>query len=910
VTGHGAAAARHGLVGRRAEAERIESWLADVPHGVRGLVIRGEPGIGKTALWRRTLATWEDRGWRVRVARPAEEELTLSMSALADLLERDLGPERGSDPIADGRAVLDVLREDARRGPLLVAIDDLQWLDAASARALRYALRRLDAEPVGVLATMRTTAEHADPLDLTGQWSPARVETVDLGPMTATETRLIVGEVLPTVAPRLLRRLHDASGGNPMFALELARSLRDAGQGRSSVDDVRLPGSLRSAIRSRLSTVPDPVVPLLEAVSALGRTTMSDLSDILPDRDVEDLVLTAERHAILTVADDLEVRFSHAMIGTVVYEGMHPLTRRRVHARLAAHTADTDLRIRHRGLAADAPDRDLAAELAAAAERASLRGEVGLAVELADLSWRLTPEADGQARDLLTPALVRYLAAAGEMARALELADGLVARLPEGAARARAHVVRAQLEDDDVEAGEAHLLQALADAGDDLPLRGQVLDQLGWLRGIFRGDLPEGVAFAREALRIAESCGDAEFEMSAAAGLSNLETLAGSPRPDLMARAVALEDRVGRPPLWSGPRVLWAEQLLWEGDLARARGLLVAAVADADRRGHERWRPYSLYDLAAVEGAAGNLLLADDLLRQAIESARDCEDAHVESWIFYRLALVATWLGRTEEARSAARRRIDAATRGGQRPGVARARSVLGLLALSEGVPSVAADELLTAVRALEEMGFAHPGAIPAVPDAIEALTLAGELTTAEELLAVLAAQAATVGSRWVDAAVVRARGTIALGRGRPEAAGTLTEAAATFDDLGCRPDAARAVLLCGRAHLRAGKRTAAADSLARARGAFVGMGAELWARRAEEELDRVAPGRASGALTPTERRVAVLVADGRRNKEIAQELFMSVATVEAHLTRMFRKLGIGSRNELTRLVATGEVAT
>jgi tetratricopeptide (TPR) repeat protein len=308
------------------------------------------------------------------------------------------------------------------------------------------------------------------------------------------------------------------------------------------------------------------------------------------------------------------------------------------------------------------------------------------------------------------------------MGRALALADGLEDGLTTRPARAEALVRRAQLEDEDVEAGEALLVRALEDAGGDELLRGRVLDQLGWLRGVFRGDLSAGIACARQALAVAESLGDREFEMSAAAGLSNMETLAGTPRPDLMARAVEIEGEIGRPALWVGPRVLLAEQLLWAGDLPGARALLEVAEAEAARSSNERWGPYGLYDLAAVESAAGNLAEADAFLGRAIEAARDSEDAHVESWIFYRLALVATWLGRAGDAREAAGRRLDVAGRRGERPGIARARSVLGLLALSEGDAGAAARELAEAARLLAEMGFAHPGAVPALPDGIEAL--------------------------------------------------------------------------------------------------------------------------------------------------------------------------------------------
>jgi DNA-binding CsgD family transcriptional regulator len=165
------------------------------------------------------------------------------------------------------------------------------------------------------------------------------------------------------------------------------------------------------------------------------------------------------------------------------------------------------------------------------------------------------------------------------------------------------------------------------------------------------------------------------------------------------------------------------------------------------------------------------------------------------------------------------------------------------------------------------------------------------------------------VSSDWARAAAQRARGALMLVRGRAEpAAGTLARAAAVLDRLGHRPDAARALHLQGRALLRAGQRAQAAEALAAARDRFVTLGAPLWEARAAEELERAAPGRASGTLTPAERRIAALVADGKRNREISQTLFMSVATVEAHLTRTYRKLGIRSRSELARRVTEGDL--
>ncbi len=171
------------------------------------------------------------------------------------------------------------------------------------------------------------------------------------------------------------------------------------------------------------------------------------------------------------------------------------------------------------------------------------------------------------------------------------------------------------------------------------------------------------------------------------------------------------------------------------------------------------------------------------------------------------------------------------------------------------------------------------------------------------ELAAELDGHAAAIGQPWVDAAASRGRGLAALAAGDDAACELLGDAAHAFDELGYRMDATRAVLLHGRALRRAGRRNISADVLTEARRRFAEMGATPWVTQAEAELERVAPGRGQAELTPTEARIAKLVVSGRRNREIAAELFVSVATVEAHLTRMYRKLHVRSRSELARVV-------
>jgi DNA-binding CsgD family transcriptional regulator len=905
---------RSRLVARDPERARVEAFVAALPHEARALLIRGEPGIGKTAVWRHAVERCTEAGFDVLVTRPAKDEMPLGLTGLVDLFERvelDTAALLAEEehPFARARAVLAALRQLARDRPVVVAIDDLQWLDLASARALRYALRRLDAEPVGLLATVRAGRDAEDQLAPASILPRGRCEELEVGPLDPESLRRVLGAAVEAISRPVLRRIHEVSGGNPLYAIELARGLAVDPRSQCPRVRLRLPESLQGAIALRLEGVSDELSGLLDVVSALGATTVRALREALGDADLDALLAAAERHELLVVEEDLRVRFSHPLVGSVAYARMSPLARRALHARLAAGATDPDVHARHLALSTDEPSAAVAQVLEDAAERARDRRAIDLAAEFAGHSLRLTPPSDAAAALRRALCEIEDLAVAGEMSRALALADRLVATLPPGPGRAEVLVKRAYVEDDHVDTTEGLLRQALADAGGDDRLCGYVLDQLGWMLGMFKGDLAGGLASSREAVALASRVGDKSLEMTCTGALAYLEGLGGAPRPDLMERAVALEAQIATPVMWTSPRTLQAEHLLWAGDLAASRALFEEVREDAVRAGAEINHPYCLFDLALVECAAGNLLTADGLAREGIRAARDAEDAWGARLLLYPLSLVDAWRGRAAAARASARRRLEEARAGGERPGIVRARGVLGLLALSEGDGETAAGELAEAAALLDAMGFEHPAAFPVLPDAIEALACSGDLDAAGALTARLERQATAAGSRWALAALERARGVVLLARGEADVAlAPLERAAAAFGQLGYRPDCARAVLLRGRALLRGGQRVPAADALADARRRFADMGAALWEARAASELERAAPGRSTGALTPAERRIAALVAQGSRNREIAQALFMSTATVEGHLTRTYRKLGIRSRSELVRLVSEGRV--
>jgi DNA-binding NarL/FixJ family response regulator len=904
----------HFIVGRDAELARIDAFVSECGSAPRALLFRGEPGIGKTTLWRQAVERGRGAGATVMVARPAEEEMPLPLIGLVDLFERSgVNVDRiraEPDAFARGRLVLEALRGLEARAPTIVAVDDLQWLDSGSTHALRYALRRLDRARIGVVATLHPDRE--DPLDLSRCFPLERVEVLELSGLSLSDLRLALAGTLASISLPELRRVHRASAGNPFYAIELARELQRGDGADRPVAALPLPESLRAAIDLRLETVPPEVTKLLRLVAAVGPTTIRELRRTSDEPLTDEVLAEAEGLGLLAVDEELGVGFAHPLIASAVYAGTTPVVRQALHARLSEIAVDDDVRARHLALSTMVADPRVADLLETAAERAGDRGAHDLAAEFAAHSLRLTPAQDGEGRYRRALSQIEQLAAAGDVQRALGLADALVEATPPGARRAGALILRFDLEDDECATGVALLERALADAGDDDRLRCRILDDLGNLHVMSAGGVSGAIASARAATEVATRVGDPGLEIRTAARLAHWEVLSGLPRTERMRDLIDRAARAGTTQLGAAASAaaLLAKQLLWAGELAEARPLFESALAEAVEAGNELRRPFCLYDLAVMECAAGEFLRAESLVREGIRAARDAGNPYAERLLLYPAGLGAAWLARDDEARTTAERLLTWASGRGERPGVVQARRVLGLVALSLGDSVTAAEELGRAAGALEEMGVAHPGAFPVLPDEVEARAGAGDLAAASESLDRIERQAEAADSPWARAAASRARGVVLLAGGEAdEAADVLGSAAARLDVLGFRPDAARAIFSRGRALLRGGHRTLAADALAEARDRFAGLGAGLWEARAVEALERASPGRAAGELTPAEMRVADLIAKGMKNREIASELFMGVATVEAHLTRIYRKLDIRSRSELARLVAEGSLA-
>jgi DNA-binding CsgD family transcriptional regulator len=659
-------------------------------------------------------------------------------------------------------------------------------------------------------------------------------------------------------------------------------------------------------LADRLDGLADEVLRVLRVTAALGPAPTEAIARCAGVADVGRAIADAVGRGVLIVGDDLMVRFAHPLLASVVLARTDPLERRAVHGRIAALVPDGDARARHLALSRTEPDEAVAAELDEAARRAAQRGASALAADLAGHGVRLTPGDDAAGRARRSMAAILHRAAAGDKTGALTQCESLLALMPPGRPRAEAITLRVVL---DFAGGDEFLSQALHEAGDDDLLRGRILELQGWLAIMYHGELRRGLDLSEQALAIACRLGDPVLEMLAASSAAAGRLLLGDPQPALMERALGLAATHAGPRVGRWPQGIHGRLCLWCGRLSEARQVLEALHAGFVRSGMEHQRPYRLFDLADLELASGNIAVAGQLAADGIDAAADAGNDQAIAWLSYPAGVCSAHAGATEPARQAAGVLRKNVAEDDSRTRLVMASHVLGVSALAEGRPGRAVAEMAPGLAIAREAGLRLPSVAPVLPDSIEATALAGDAAACAALADELQRDADAVGQPWVDAAARRGHGLVALAAGRDEAAELLGEAAAAFDELGYRIDAARALLLQGRALRRGGRRNPAADVLADAAARFAGTGATAWQSQATAELERVAPGRERAELTPMERRVAELVALGRRNREIAGELFVSIQTVEAHLTRIYRKLQVRSRTELARAVRDAAAA-
>jgi DNA-binding CsgD family transcriptional regulator len=887
------------------------------------LVLEGEAGIGKTTLWRSGIAMAQRAGFRVLEARPVEPESSLAFAALGDLLREELdgvlptlpAPQRRSlevallltehdGPAPDRRAVavgvLGALRAMGAFGPVVLAIDDLHWLDAPSAGALEFALRRLRDEPIAVLAANRIPEPPA--LDLSRAFDVARVRWVEVEPMSLGATgRLLRHRVDVVLARPMLRRIHETSGGNPLFALEIARALQQGHLELTSDEPLPIPPDLEALLRDRVLRLPDATRSALLICSAASRPTVELVRD--PSGSSDDPLGPAEEAGIVVV-DRGRVAFSHPLLALAVYRSASTSERRAAHRRLAEVIQDLEERARHLALASVEPNRDLAELLDRAARRAHDRGAPGPAAELADLARRFTPHTDlgSQWRRGMEAAEFRF--EAGDAVGARALAHELRSAAPPGPERARVSSLLANFSWNDVNEMRGLLESVITETSEEATLA-DVHTDLGYVE-ILGGHVRSGSEHGRRAIELAERADAPVSLMVAILCTAEAEFMLGLDAAALLSRAASIEERiVGRPPFWSllaSVGNALGAQLMWSGDLVGSRRTLERTYRGLVDRGHYTilWETLALLsELESRAGAFGPALeYAEELVEITVESGYD-ETRDLGLWV---RALAETHLGFVEPARRDAIEGLALAEEHGDLSHVITNRSVLGFLELSRGELQASSRYLEPLPDLLGPRGIVEPGVYPFVPDYVEALVGIGRIERAAEVLEPFEHWGVELDRPLALATSARCRGLITSVEDPVTSLEHLERAIGLHDRVGQPFELARTQLVLGVAQRRARQKRNARDSLGSALATFDELGTPLWAGKARAELGRIGGRAPAGVgLTPSERRIAELVAEGKTNKEVAAALVVAVRTVESALTQIYRKLDIRSRTQLAR---------
>ena len=863
--------------------------------------------MGKTTLWQEALAAARDTGAQVLAARACEMELQLPFVALADLMaEVDLRTVDGvpalqlgalevalsrsepdgtalSVPVASGFTA--VLRSLSDRERVVVAVDDVPWLDRASADALAFAARRLAHSDVRFLLARRPGPSTA----LEVAFNPPGVESLELGPLSLGAVRAVLSQRLGLVLPRrVLRRVFDACAGNPLYALELGRMIQQRGTPEIG-DELPIPDLTDDVFGPRVLGLAGPVRTALLAVALSPTLTRRQLVAVVDPLAVEDAVRDG-----LFALEEARVRMSHPLLAAAARKHSTGAERRELHLALANAIDDAALRVQHLALASATVDAELAATVAAAAAEALARGATHEAVELAEQALRLTPP-DGTHYETRLLDLARYLMVAGELGRVKDLLGEKAETMAAGPTRARAYVVLAECSET-VDEALRILDLSLVESGDDAELRAQALAEKSRMHSITRFcDLDEAEALGLESLDAARSVGP-EHEQGALSALAWIRLVRGQDFDDLQEQA----ESVPRSSSLYEASLDWiaGTRLVCRGELEEARALFERLRRLADERGEARSGLMMYHGLTYVELRAGNVVAASQLMAQSQEWSA-FEDGWVEPPL---LAVLEAVRGRPDEVERWAAETIARLGHTGMRREVTEGWRARGIAALLRHEPQRAAEALRPIWLHTVREGIDELGVWPMAPDLVEALVGLAEFDEAAAVTDRLEKLAEEQKHPWGLASAMRCRAMLCLAAQYDEAAAALVrEAADSYGARGLRFDQARSLLFLGRAQRRHRKWAAARHSLEEAARVFETLGAVGWAEQARAELERTGARRPvpKGDLTPSERRVAQLAATGLSNKEIAADLVVSVYTVEKHLSRVYAKLGIRSRGHL-----------
>jgi DNA-binding CsgD family transcriptional regulator len=896
------------IVGREAELAAARAFLAPADGGPVGFALWGEAGIGKSTLWLAAVEQARSQGLRILSSRPAEAERGLAYAGLLDLFEDVLedvlpgltAPRRealeaalllrnGSQDRVDPRAVRVAVRDALQRlcegGATLVAVDDVQWLDAPSSSALAFALRRLDGTNVRVLLAHRVV-DGAQPTEIEEALDD-RIQRLPVGPLSVGAVhRLFRDRLARGFARQTLLRVYERSGGNPFFALELARLL---GEEIDPVQPLPVPDSLEGLVRARIDELPATTLQALAFASALG----APLSSLLEQAGVAADALGPAFAANVIERDNGTIRFTHPLLSSVVYQDLGE-ERYRVHQRIAEIVDDPLVRARHNALSRPGPDAEVAILLDGAAILASDRGAEAVAAELAEHALRLTPLDDLEEGHKRALAAARAQLAAGEWTRARAIVTDLLTDIAAGPLRAETLLLLAEFEHDDL--AVPVLEDALREAASEPALEALIRIRLAWAERFRRG-FAAAFEGAHVAFELADRLDDDQLRFEALLRLHSLGEIVGNAEtPTYAERVRELAMASGDPLLIREANVLHAGIVADFLDIDAGRALLEQEYREWKER-DELFSSQVLWRLSWLELWCGRL-------ESAAEHAAGAHDVNVQYGVeknqdYIPIAWIAAYRGQLELARQESERALKLCEEQiGFHPPLLQA--VLGLVALWSGDAATAVEFFGKADGQAVTLGWLAPEMRPWTGDYAEALLELGRVDEAVTVVDMWEADASRLGRNRVLAQVKHCRGLIAAARGAvKEAVSLLEQAGVQASEVGDPFGRARALFALGVVRRRARQKRTAREAVAAALSAFEQLGAAGWVEKAHAELGRIGGRTREEGLTAAERRVAVLVAAGRTNREVASELFLAERTVAGHLTHIYAKLGVRSRTEL-----------
>ena len=905
-------------VGRSSELAVLGRFLDSLDSGPAVLVLEGEPGIGKTTLWHAGVELARQRGFRVLTGHPSAAEATLSFASLADLvadvasdvlaslpepqrqaidvvLLRAAAGSTATDHRVVGAALLSVLERLAEQSPVLLAIDDLQWLDQSSAAVIEFATRRLSSR-IAVLATVRAEETGlATPMFRLPE--PSRHERLQVGPLSLSALHELLRERLGRSFPRpAIARIQQVSGGNPFYALELARHTDSTGNLPTA-----LPDTLAQLVRARIKGCTAEVRRVLLTIAALADPTVELVQATLQvdAAQVERLLTEAEAAELIRITGH-RIAFTHPLLATGVYTDAAPADRRAMHRRLATVLTEPELRARPLALAAIRGDDATVAALDDAARRARARGGTASAAELLELAIGLgadTPERRN--------ALAQQYFDVGDPARARRILEDNVAGQAAGPVRAESQLLLAtvRLHDDDYLQAADYLHNALAEAADDPHLQLRILVTLGFVL-VNLGRIPDAVKLTELTVSTSERLDDLDLPAMAQANVAMVRFLGGAGvEQAALDRILRLPDPAIPTPVMLRPSLIGGMLLAWTGRLDDALDRMLAIRQRCIEWGEESDLMFSAFQTVIFQCWRGDLadarLLAEDTTERAGQLGTDIPRAIALA----AQAHVAAYTGQPGPAREAAREALEIFQRGSCLAVTVWPLITIGFLELSLADHPAAVAAIGPLAQAVSAMGYQEPMAAPFAADAAEALIGIGRLAEAAVLVDRLEENGRRLDRAWALAVGARCRGLLLAAQGDLDgAAQALEQALEQHRRLSMPVELARTWLVFGRLQRRRRQKRASADALAEAARIFTEVGATQWAALAASELDRaMASPKERTALTASEERVAELAAAGRTNREVAAALFISPKTVEANLARIYHKLGVRSRAELGR---------